>query len=396
MSEYLKVPESELKNRIEKLQRNLKNLEIDGAIILDNANLFYFTGSCQNGHLIVPAEGEPVYLVRKSFERAREESELSDIRIQKGFKSVGEVLLETLGKNPVVGMELDILPVNQYQRYKKRLEVSDIKDVSGEISLIRAIKSDFELGIIKEAALMHRRMMEYVSEILEPGMKEIELASKVEEFLRRSGHQGYVRMRGFNQEIFYGHIISGDNLNYPSFISSPTGGAGLSPAFPQSAGRKVIEKDEPVMIDYVSVKDGYIVDQTRIFCMGKLPEEMEKAHETAIKIHKEIQNIAKAGVTWELLHEMAHKVAEEEGFGDNFMGYHEKTPFVGHGVGLELDEIPILAKGLDSPLENGMVFALEPKMFFPGKGAVGLEDTYLITEEGVEKITSFEESINYI
>ncbi len=398
------VPKQELNSRKNKLQDMMKNQGIDLAVIVGNTNLFYFAGSCQSGHLLIPVKGEPVYLVRKSFERAKEESMLEEIHPQKGFKSIAPVIEDLLAegsgssnKNKVIGMELDILPAGQYFSYEKLLSNYNLADISKEISFIRAIKSPYEVELIREAALIHNKMFDAVKEYLKVGISEVELSANLEAVFRKNGHQGDVPMRGFNQKIFYGHLMAGENLTYPSFVQSPTGGRGLSPAYPQGAGWKQIKKDEPVMVDHASASKGYIADQARIFCIGKLPDKMETAYEVTRTIMEEVKKTAQSGIHWSLIYNLAFEVAESEGFEAHFMGYGEdKTLFIGHGVGLELDELPVIAGKFDQPLEEGMVFALEPKMFFPGEGVVGLENTVVVKEDGLETLTSYPESIIYL
>ncbi|UMZ74282.1 M24 family metallopeptidase [Natranaerofaba carboxydovora] len=395
------VPKEELLDRTSRFQKLMRKQEIDIAIIVGSINLYYFTGSCQSGHLIIPAEGEPLYLVKKSFERAKEESMLDNIQKQESFKNIPDIIKELAsGKdlsNKIIGMELDILPAGLYFRYEKLFDKNKMIDISREISFVRAVKSSYEVGLICEAGEMHNKVFDRASELIKEGITEIELSAELEAVFRKQGHQGVVPMRGFNQQIFFGHLMSGENLTTPSFVDSPTGGSGLSAAYPQGAGWKTIKRNEPVMVDHAAVNKGYIADQTRIFCHGTLPEKLEKAYEVTKLITQEVQKTAESGVHWSLLYDLAFEIAEAEGFGEYFMGYKdEKAAFVGHGVGLELDELPVLASRFDKPLEEGMVFALEPKMFFPGEGVVGVENTFLVREDGLVPLTKYPDNIIYL
>jgi Xaa-Pro dipeptidase len=222
-------------------------------------------------------------------------------------------------------------------------------------------------------------------------MTEVELAGRLEAFARARGHQGAVRVRGFNQELFFGHIMAGSGAAAPSFFDGPTGGNGLNPSYPQGAGMNRIQREQTLLIDYVTVLNGYMVDQTRVFSLGSLPPVLSKAFETALQIKQKLISMGKPGTAGEDLFQAAADMAREAGLDEHFMGYGDKVRFIGHGVGIELDELPVIAGNVDVILQEGMVFALEPKFVFPGLGVAGIEDTYLVGPDGLVQITRFED-----
>jgi len=180
----------------------------------------------------------------------------------------------------------------------------------------------------------------------------------------------------------------------PSFLSSPTGGTGLSPAIAQGASWRPVQRNEPVLLDYVFALDGYLVDQTRIFAVGGLSDELVAGHRAMIEIHQALSVAAKPSATGGELYDLALGMAKKMGYAEHFMGHgEERINFVGHGVGLELDEYPFLARGQDMVLEQGMVIAVEPKLVYPGLGVVGIENTNLVTDDGLESLTASEEDI---
>lgn len=390
------TPKKELNLRTEKLQYLMKREGIEGALIVQNADLFYFAGTVQQAHLYIPSGGKPVLMVRKNFPRAREESSLDNVVPLENVKDMPG-MLGSFGFKGIgaLGFELDVLPAALYLKYQKIFPSSQIVDVSRLIRFVRMVKSQYELAIMQDAAKLNHAMFSRVKSFLCEDITEVELAGKLEAVYRRSGHQGYIRMRGFNQEIVYGHLISGHNIGIPSFLDSPTGGPGLNPSFPQGAGLKKIGRNEPLMVDYVGVFDGYMVDQARVFCLGRLPDRFVKAHDAALSIQEELKRKAKPGVYCEDLYNLALEMAAEYGLKNHFMGYPDPAPFVGHGLGIELDELPVLARGFKTPLEAGMVLALEPKFVFPD-GAVGIENTFVVAENGLENLTVFEEGIIYM
>jgi Xaa-Pro aminopeptidase len=387
------IPTDELKRRIFRFQNLLQQQKIDGAFIVQNADLFYFAGTIQRAQLFIPAEGKPLLTVKKSLARAKQESALENVLSLADPKELPQAL-NSYGYHSFscLGFELDVLPVNDYFRYQKIFPSVRFVDVSPFIRKVRAVKSPYELELIKNAARLNQLFFAQVSELLREGMTEVELAGQLEAFYRRHGHQGYIRMRGFNMELVYGHLLAGESSSIASFLESPTGGSGLNPSFPQGAGFKVIRRNEPVLVDYASVLDGYMVDQTRIFCLGHLSGDLVRAHQVALEIQEKLKEKGKPGATGNELYALAVQIAEKYGLKEHFMGYPEPVAFIGHGVGIELDEMPVIARGSKEPLEEGMVLALEPKFVFP-KGAVGIENTFVVTAQGLVNLTTFNEEI---
>lgn len=391
------TPAYEITNRLARLQAIMQENSIDAALILQPTDLFYFSGTIQQCHLYIPAEGTPLLFARKSYQRAVAESPLPEVIPISSTKKIREILKARGIKNLCrLGMELDVLPANLYLLYLNLFEQVDIIDISPFIRSVRALKSPFEIEIISEAARRADQVASHVTQLLRPGVTEIELAGQVESFARKLGHQGVVRMRLWGNELFYGHLMSGASAAVPSYLASPTGGASTSPAVAQGPGYKPIGCNEPILVDYVFALNGYIADHTRIFSLGALPDELMKAHEAMRRIQAEIKNAAVTDVPAGTIYEMAVGLAAESGFADHFMGVEsdsQRIRFVGHGIGLELDEYPFLAKGQKMVLEKGMVIALEPKCIFPGKGVVGVENSFVVRENGLEQLTTYPDDV---
>lgn len=391
-----RTPAEELEKRIHKLQEMMKGKDLDGAIIMQNADLFYFAGTVQRSHLFIPAEGEPVLLVKRSYDRAVLESTLNDIRHFRNLKELPGMIESHLGyRANRIGFELDVVPAAFYLNYQRLLKPVQITDISNLIRQVRSVKSPYEIETLRGAAELNRTMLSHVSGFLQEGMTEIELSSKLEGVFRREGHQGFVRTRSFNMEVFYGHLMSGWNLAVPTFMDGATGGSGLNVSFPQGAGFKKIERNEPIIVDYVGILDGYMVDQTRVFCIGQLSAPLVYAYDVSIEIQEMVKEMAKPGVSCADVYDLALKMAVKHGLKDHFMGYQDPVSFIAHGIGIELDEIPVIAKGYDVPLKEGMVLALEPKFVFPD-GAVGIENTLLVTPQGLETLTVLDDNITYL
>ena len=396
------TPKSELDARMEKLQVQLDAGGLDGALILQNADLFYFSGTIQRSHLYVPADPSlrPLLMTRKSLARARRESRLEESRIVS--LNNPRQMLELMGEHGLpaprrLGMELDVLPVNTFRYYERILGGVELIDCSPTIHRLRAIKSAYELDLIRRAAQASQAIYLAIPALLREGMTELELASQLEAIARQAGHQGIIRMRSWNNEIAYGHLMAGASAAVPSYMDSPTGGPGLNPAIAQGASTRPIRAHEPLLVDYLFSPDGYLVDQTRIFAIGKIAADLVHAHEAMLAVQAAIVAAARPGATGGELWDLAAQTAAEWGVGDHFMGHgHDRVRFVGHGVGLELDELPILAARQALPLEEGMVIALEPKATFPGRGVVGIENTHVVTGSGLERLTRLGDEIVYV
>ena len=386
----------ELQQRISNLQKEMQNKSLAGALIIQRADLFYFSGTGQNGHLFIPASGEPTLLVKKSLDRAKSESALKKIVAFSGTEQLKEVVTSQIPEKSAIGIEADVLPAALYFRYQKIFADYQLVDLSGVIRQIRAVKSVYEINLMRQAAAVGKLVFDYAREIIKPGMSEVELAGQLEMQARRHGHQGAVRMRGFNQELYFGHVMSGDNAAAVSFFDGPTGGSGLNPSYPQGAGTKKISKNEPILVDFVTVIGGYMVDQTRIFCLGSPVAKLQEAYALAVEIKQTLAKMGKAGICGSTLYDLAFTMAEQAGLEQHFMGCPEPVSFVGHGVGIELDELPVIARGYKIELQKGMVFALEPKFIFPGAGTVGIEDTFVVGADYLEQLTDYSDHLQIL
>ncbi len=392
------TPLGELSTRLTRLQEGLQDRGLDGALISQNVDLFYFSGTMQTSNLFVPASGDPLLLTRKSHERACQESPLPHIVPIRSLKEIPGYLGVHGFPDPArLGLEMDVLPANTYLAYRELLPETRFVDVSPLIRGIRAVKSDFEVTILREAAERLAGIFAAVESFAVPGVSEVELAGLLESVARRDGHPGIVRMRYFNQENFYGHVLSGESGAVPSYLDSPTGGHGMGPSMPQGASLRVLRAGEPIFIDLVAVVDGLMVDQTRIYALGNLPDDLAAAHQAMVDVQTTVIAAALPGAVCGDLYELALATAASKGLAANFMGLGaDRVAFVGHGVGLELNELPVLSRGAKAILQPGNVFALEPKCLFSGRGAVGIENTWLVTEGGSMRLTSTSDDVSIL
>jgi Xaa-Pro aminopeptidase len=376
------IPREELERRWLNVRRHM---DCDALIVLQNVDQFYLTGTVQNGVLWFPRQGEPILAVRKSFERAKTESALKNIAPLKTYSE-----LPGLFPNPgeTLGFELDVVPVATYQQVSKYFPNSKVIDGSGALRTARSVKTPYEAECIRRAAQMLDKAFLDIPGQLREGLAEYELAARIEYVMRLEGHQGLSRVRRFNMEMFYGAVSFGETASYPHNFDGPVGVRGLYPAVPMMGSRRRLKRGEPVMVDVVGGYAGYIADGSRTYSLGAVSPQMRDTHQFILELNAWIEEQLRPGsIPSELYSKIQDRVAKTS-FAQHFMGAGEnQVRFVAHGVGLELDELPVIAPKFDTPLQPGVILAVEPKVFYPGLGGVGTENTYLITETGCERFT---------
>lgn len=392
------TPALEIFNRIETLRYRMAAAHMDGALIVQKSDLFYFSGTIQQAHLYVPVTGEPLLMVRKSLDRAASESAIERIVPLKRPQDIPACLTDNGIRLPTrLGVEMDVLPANLYLAYDRIFDMASLSDISPTIRMIRAVKSDHEIDCIRKAARGSDQVAASVADLIATGMTELELAGKIEARARALGHQGIVRMRLFGSELFYGHLMSGPSGAVPSFLASPTGGKGVGPAVAQGPGFRKLAPHEPILVDYVFVYNGYLSDHTRIFSIGALDDRLLRAHEAMLAVQQTVKQTAKPGIRSGDVYAAARQCAADLGYADHFMGADDqRIRFVGHGIGLELDEYPFLAQGQDMTLMEKMTVAVEPKLVIPGIGVVGVENTHFVGKNGLVQLTQYPEAIEIV
>jgi Xaa-Pro aminopeptidase len=380
----MKVPSTELQQRVSILQETLQREGLDGALLVQRADTFYYSGTAQNIHLYIPQVGQPLVMAFRDVGRAVAESAWKVIPLL-GVSKIPVFIQEAgLSLPMALGLEYDVLPVSNYERYRKAFPEVRFADVSPFIRLQRAVKSEWELDRLEETAQVYPQILAYAQEILRPGLTEIEFDSMLEQKARVVGHDGYSRVRGFGSEIHFGSVVSGARGALAGCFDGPIIGQGASISFPLGSSHAVLQAGEPIILDLITVVNGYQTDQTRLMAIGYLSPELLAAHQTALEVEERLRMAMVPGrIAGEVYEEMVTWVKENTPYEQNFMGFGPKrVGFVGHGIGLELDELPVIGRGAKEVLATGIVVAIEPKIVFPGVGAVGIEDTVVI--EGTE------------
>jgi Xaa-Pro dipeptidase len=382
-------PADEIARRIAAFQTGLQRDGIDVALIVQSADLVYLSGTSQNAHLLVPASGEPLLLVRRDLGRARAESALANVEPFSSLRGL-PAALESLGLKGKLrlGLELDVLPAASYLRYRELLPQADAVDCMPALWSARSRKSAWELDRIRLACEQTRLAMELAPSLLIPGRAECDVLSELGHHMRLHGHEGTIRFRGINSEFLFGQVLAGESGAVPGPTDTPLHGPGLSTAQGRGPSRRQLRDGDVVLIDVSGLAEGYVSDQTRTFFVGRADPVLLAAYETCRTILSECVARLAPGTPGSALYECALQIATDAGQGEQFMGAGEgRVSFVGHCIGLELNEPPYLARGYSQPLETGNVVAIEPKLAFSGLGAVGLENTYFLADDGPVQLT---------
>lgn len=370
---------AEYERRVKGLQKVLREQNIDGALLVQKADVLYFTGSAQDIHLYLPQEGTPLVLVYRNLERAAKESPW-EVRPLPKISKLPEIISEGYPVPQSMGMEFDVLPVANYFKYQKLFPETKLVDISYPLRLLRAVKSAEEIRQIEANGQIYAEILAYAASILRPGMTEIELEAMIEAKARMLGHEAMVRTRGLNFEFNFGGVFAGPQGAAPGCFNGPVTGLGVSAAVPLGSSNTPIKPGDPIMLDLTIAQNGYVVDTTRMLVSGSLAPKLEEAYKLCLEIQERTRQALVPGrKAGEVYDGILDWVARETPYPEYFMGVgSERVGFIGHGVGLELNELPTLSKGAQEVLAPGMTIAVEPKFVFPGEGAIGIEDTFVI------------------
>lgn len=369
--------------RCEKIQSALRTSHADAILLNTNANLYYASGRVFSGYVYVPAEGEPHYFVRRPVGLKGD-----TVHYIHKPEQIPALLAEAGLPIPrCVALEWDASH-GDFTRLAAVFPDVEVVNGSAVMRAVRSVKTNYELALLQESAVKHAEVYRRIGSVFREGMTDIELQIEIERLLRLHGNLGLFRINGQSMEIFMGNVICGDNADSPTPYDFAMGGAGLSCSIPVGANGSLIRPGMTVMVDMCGNFTGYMTDMTRVYSVGELSAEAARAHACSIEIHRAVARMGRSGVAAADLYRLAVQIAQDAGLDDYFMGHTQKAGFVGHGVGIEVNEAPVLAPRSKDLLVENQVIALEPKFVIPHVGAVGIEDTYVVTPEGMKAITS--------
>lgn len=380
----------ELKLRRDKIRALMAQQGIDAALITCNVNLIYTYGRVVSGYLYLPLdaparlfikrpndiEGEHVHPLRKP-------EQLPGLLKECGLPLPAKLMLEG-----------DELPFTEYNRLAACFPEAEVVPCgTALIRRARSVKTPIEIEMFRRSGAAHAKAYEQIPSVYRPGMTDRQLSIEIERLMRLEGCLGIFRVFGQSMEIFMGSLLAGDNAAVPSPYDFALGGKGLDPSLPGGVSGTLLQAGQCFMVDMGGNFYGYMGDMSRVFSVGKLPEQAYAAHQACIEVQEAVVAMAKPGTVCEDMYDKAVEIITKAGFADYFMGVGQKAKFIGHGIGLEINEMPVLAPRMKQELEPGMVFALEPKIVLPGIGPVGIENSWAVTAEGVEKLTLCKEEI---
>ncbi|MEG1905278.1 MAG: Xaa-Pro peptidase family protein [Bacteroidales bacterium] len=383
----------ELQLRWRKIQDQMKKENVEVCLLSSSVNLFYSAGRVFNGYAYIPQKGEPVFFVRRPVGL----SEGKVIYIRKPEDILEKMVKLNLPLPQTLALEADSLTFNDYSRLAAIFPEAIKKNGSRLMRQVRAIKTPYEIERMRESGIKHVAVYEHVNAVYSEGMTDDELSIELESIARRLGNLGIFRIFGSSMEIFMGSVLAGENADNPSPYDFAMGGEGLNTSLPVGANGTLLRPGMTIMIDMGGNFTGYMTDMTRVFSVRELHSDLAKeAHQVSIDIQEAIKRVARPGMHVKDLYELAIDMVKEHHLEKYFMGHRQQAGFIGHGVGIEINEIPVLAPRSEHILEEGMTFALEPKFVIPGVGAVGIENTFVVREQGLEQLTNYEEKIQVL
>lgn len=382
-------------DRLEKLRAKMQENNVNCVLIFGSRNVYYFSGTSQYGCLLVPLDDDPVLLVRVNIEIAKKESCIKNMLELKDTSNIGDILSELSLDKGRIGIEEKLISLALYKRINDILPKANFFDMTNDFYELRMIKDREEIEQIRKAAGFTNACHKRAKEIVTAGMQENELAAEVEYAMRKAGNEGFIFHRRWGASMFHGMLASGPNIatisDYGAFTIT---GKGLSPAYPYGASHRKIRKGEPVVIDYVGCAGGYHCDEARTYVAGKAERKLQDIFDFLKKVEENAFETIRPGVSVSKIYDSARKVIEHTIYKNNFMGFGKYVgKYVGHGLGLEIDEPPIIGPNNQISVRAGMVIALEPKIMIPKYGGAALEDTILVTENGLEIITKTEREL---
>lgn len=383
------LPREEASLRIERLHKAMAGAGIDGLLVADNADIFYLTGRVYAGFAYIPAGMAPLWFVRRPVELEGD----GVVYIRKPEDMASHIVAAGLAMPRRLGLELDILSFNQAERLRSVFPGAECVDTTPMMRAMRAVKTDFEVEQMRLSGLKHEQVYRKIPKLYRVGMTDVELQVEIERISRLEGCLGVFRISGQSMEIYMGNVLAGRNADVPAPYDFAMGGRGLDPSIPGGAAGEEIKEHNAVMVDLNGNFTGYMTDMTRVFAVGSLPQEAVDAHQCSIDICRAFEREARPGVEARTLYEMCADMARERGLERYFMGHRQHAGFVGHGVGIEVNEWPVIAPRSRQILERNNTIALEPKFVIPEVGAVGIENTYVIEDTGARSLTNAPEEI---
>ena len=366
----------------------------DAAILSDKATLYWLTGRVFAGFAYVPADGTPLFGLRRCMQ-----FESDGVTAERKIEDFARHVAAAMPAPGRLALEMDSSSYSAVARISAAFAAQwpDTETVNAGAALraMRAVKTPQQIEMMRRSGLRQEAVYRRIPAIYTPGMTDYELHVEIERESRLEGCLGQFRTAGDEMELFMGNVLTGDNADTPTPYDFAMGGAGMDPSLPVGADGSVIRRGCTVMVDVNGNYTGYMTDMTRTYRLGDIPAEALRAHELSREICRMLAEMGTPGRPAREMYETALGMAREAGLEHRFMGHRQQAGFVGHGLGIEINEAPVIAPRSRDILAEGMCIALEPKFVIAGVGAVGIENTYVVRADGrpMECITNAPEEI---
>lgn len=373
----------ELQLRWKKVQKAMRQANLEACLLGTNVNLLYLSGRVFGGYIYITTNADPIFFVKRPVGLTGDQ-----VAYIRKPEDIPTILRERAITPPQsLALEIDQMAYSEIARLAAAFNTPTIENATQLLKTARLVKTPNEIAMLRDAGRIHCEAYRRVPSLFSVGMTDLEFSAAIEHLHRKMGSMGLVRIFGQSMEMHMGSVLAGENAETPSPYDFAMGGEGLNPSLPVSCNGTVIADGMTVMVDIAGAFTTNMTDMTRVFSLGKLPELATTAHNVCLEIEAQIAATAKPGTPCADLYNLALKLTEKHGLSAYFMGTKQQAGFIGHGIGLELNEAPVLAPRSREVLMEGMTLALEPKMVIPGVGAVGVENSYIVTAKGIENVT---------
>ncbi len=375
--------------RVSKVRGAMSRHNTDALLIASTVNMYYLTGGICRGYFYLPIEGAPLFFIQPPATPTNDKM----VSVRKPEQIADELKARGYVRPLRVGLEYDDLCYTDVERLKKVFgEVTSV-NATKVMREARMTKTQYEINKMRIDGMKQCAVYSRVASCYKDGMTDLELQIEIERVLRKEGCIGYPRVAGAKMEINMGSLIAGPNADTPSPYDFTMGGAGVDPSLPAGASGMIMKPGMSVMVDMNGGFNGYQTDMTRCWTIGDIEESGRRAHECSRAILRDLESFARPGVEIGEMYRRAVRIAEEAGLSQHFMGHTHKVAFIGHGVGIELNESPVIMERNKAPLEENMTLAIEPKFVIPHIGALGVENTYVVRDNGLENLTPLSEEL---
>ena len=381
--------ERDIRDRIERFKKLIISMEGDAALITSSVNQYWLCGIIFSGYLYIDPEEKPLIFYRRPVNLSAKNA----IAINKP-EQIPDLLRDHSRYIPKrLLVESDQLSLSSATRLRTAMEMPELTNLSQQIRTLRSVKSEYELNLMRESAEIHCKVYEHIPSIYKRGMIDLEFQIEIERVMRLHGSIGIFRAFGDKMDIFMGSILAGSNAEVPSPYDYSLGGAGISPLLPIGANNTPLMPGSTLMVDMAGNFRPYMDDITRTFAIEHAPDFAYKTHQVSIDIHRAVEDFAGPGTAVADIYNLAYDIVKHNGLEPYFMGTKQQAKFIGHGLGLEINEPPVITPRSKEILKPGMAFALEPKFVLPDVGAVGIENSYIVGEAGLENISLCSEEL---